>query len=818
MDDARDQAKERFARLQRSVQPHLTQLQGRMPSLHSRSLSNTPPPSPGGGMGVGLGGVGGGAGGEGGIPIPAPFPPGPPPPPALTRAPALSDPAYNHDLAALASKVLYRSGTDPVSGGPLLVLCAAAFPDANMVDYTVLLPYVLSNLPGEDELNALEDGGYSVIFFAGGGGDKKGEPTGRPTWKWTLQAYTLVGVFREIAGTVQDDRQSDLADGTGGQLGRAVRKKIRKLWVVHEKNWIRAIFELMANVVSPKFKKKVVHLNTLTDLALHIDITKIRIPPAVYLYDRKLGNELILPGFPKAPVFGNPPFQNPSNPARIGDSYPLPVVLVDTSNYIRRHCLNVEGIFRVPPSQALLEVARQCYDRHTSLQWDEWGPHTAAGLIKLYYRSLPEPMIPVECYEQMQSLVATETDPERAMPEEELKEVRFEVVRALLTNEVTTLPVHSRILFLRHLLPLLSEVAAHGKNNKMNATNLAVCVAASLARSNDMVADAKASAGIRKFVEIGIERIEELAPKLPLRRGGVPRHRTGSSISSIQSIARLSTQSAIIRKPVPSRMVSESPVSMMPSQELYEAFKPTIVEEQQRRASVPPRSSSYDAPKAKPERSASVDQYQAYHPSMQGYPAPNPAPPAPAPAPVQYQAFTPVAPPALPPKPAALTENRAPSKAHTPAPPPKPAALTEAPTATTKPPSRPRTPSFAPSIADKPSVPPQLPPPRKLSATHLAPLGGGTFQRPALRRVASANLDVTAAAERARSNTISAEHEKPPQLRRVKSQMLAGPKAGGVGVKGLREMFEQRSGGSTLGVEGSGGEARRRYSSVGFGA
>jgi Rho GTPase-activating protein 1 len=253
MGDAKEQAKEQFARLQRSVQPRLTQLQGRVQTVpdrlqnlseriperftdrlpdrlsksfprpgspkqspsspkHSRSRSSTPPSSP----------------------------PPPGPPPQLTRAPALSDPAYNHDLAALASKILYRSGTDPVSGGPLLILCAAAFPDANVVDYTVLLPYVLSNLPGDDELSGLEDGGlgggYSVIFFAGGG-DKKAEPTGRPTWKWTLQAYTLVGVFREIGGTIHDD----MADGSG-QLGRAVRKKIRKLWVVHEKNWIREYF------------------------------------------------------------------------------------------------------------------------------------------------------------------------------------------------------------------------------------------------------------------------------------------------------------------------------------------------------------------------------------------------------------------------------------------------------------------------------------------------------------------------------------------------------------------------------------------------
>jgi Rho GTPase-activating protein 1 len=239
MDDTRDQARGRFAQLQRTMQPHITQLQERVQTVPDR-LANLS---------------------DNRLSLPA-FPakaedagqtrsrsnsddysaPPPPPPPApLIRAPALHDPAYNHDLAALAAKILYRAGTDPVSGGPLLILCAAAFPDANEVDYTVLLPYVLSNLPADEELGGLEDGaqngGYSVIFFAGGGADGKPAP-GRPSWKWTLQAYTLVGVFRELAGTVNDERQRVLADGSG-QLGRAVRKKIRKLWVVHEKGWIR---------------------------------------------------------------------------------------------------------------------------------------------------------------------------------------------------------------------------------------------------------------------------------------------------------------------------------------------------------------------------------------------------------------------------------------------------------------------------------------------------------------------------------------------------------------------------------------------------
>lgn len=137
----------------------------------------------------------------------APLPTSPTSPPSqapmLVKAPSKSDPAYDPDLAALAGKILYRSGYDPESGGPLLILCAASFPDAKRVDYNKLLPYVLSVLPGDEELGPEgEGGGYSVVFFSGGGGmpgtGNAGGGSGsipqgnRPSWAWTLQAYHLV--------------------------------------------------------------------------------------------------------------------------------------------------------------------------------------------------------------------------------------------------------------------------------------------------------------------------------------------------------------------------------------------------------------------------------------------------------------------------------------------------------------------------------------------------------------------------------------------------------------------------------------------------
>jgi len=629
-------------------------------------------------------------------------------------------------------------------------------------------------------------------------------------------------------------------------------------------------------------------VNNLSELALHIDITAINIPPAVYIVDRKLGHDIVLPGFSKGPVFGYRAFDTDVNPPRVGDNIPLPLVLVDTSSYIRRCCLKLEGIFRVPPSQAVLEVARDCYDRHTRLHWEEWGPHTAAGLIKMYYRTLPEPMIPQECYEQMHSLVATESDPERMVSEEESAEVRFEVVRALLTSEATTLPLHSRILFLQHLLPLLADIAAHKADNKMDAANLAVCVAASMARSNDMIADAKASAGIRKFIEIGIQRIDELTPKQPLRRAAPYLEKRRSQPLALASLnltvdpPTYHTQQPLVRKKVPSppslrqrpdsvgSSVCDSFVQASPIENtLSRILPPNPPKPEMRRGSAPhgprpppvsgiktERSASYDAvspmtPITPPVLLPKPAQYQGNtvqrKPVQLQVATPNPAQPLvsrnepPGPTVPQHQAspvpliprkqpqvdttlpvpqkqqqptLSPITPsryeayqpPAVLAKPISIpTLPSGPALPPAPAPSSRPAyTLLPARIPTTTPTTRPKSEyiPFLPPVqpVPTPSVPP--PNPRKLSnpATFLSPsTTTGHFSRPVLRRVASANF---VAADRGRTEK---REERPPVVRRARSQLVVGGGTGGA-VGELRAMFEARAS-AGKGVE-------RRFSSV----
>jgi len=156
--------------------------------------------------------------------------------PLTSVPPAPSSPEYSTPLANLAARILYRSPLPSHNDLPVYILNSWAFPDPIETDYDALLPYVLARLPDDEELIGGQE--YEVVFFAGGGGGLSGNEAGqnrksRPGWGWCLQAYHI--------------------------LTRATRKRLQKLYIVHEKNWVRVLVETFATLASPKFRKKVVH-------------------------------------------------------------------------------------------------------------------------------------------------------------------------------------------------------------------------------------------------------------------------------------------------------------------------------------------------------------------------------------------------------------------------------------------------------------------------------------------------------------------------------------------------------------------------------
>jgi len=138
---------------------------------------------------------------------------------------------YSTELARIAASIIYRSPLNSRENRPVFILNAAAFPDSRESDFDALLPYVLARLPEEDEL--LRGSEYEVVFFAGDSDGTTSVKKNRPGWGWFLQAYHV--------------------------LSRAMRKRLQKLYIVHERAWVRILTEIFSTIVSPKFRRKIVH-------------------------------------------------------------------------------------------------------------------------------------------------------------------------------------------------------------------------------------------------------------------------------------------------------------------------------------------------------------------------------------------------------------------------------------------------------------------------------------------------------------------------------------------------------------------------------
>ena len=414
-----------------------------------------------------------------------------------TVPPAQTDGDYNQDLAAVAASILYRSPLPSKTGRPVYILNAAAFPDAFEIDYDSLLSYVLARLPGEDEL--LSGTEYEIVFFAGG------QPEGATTEKkqgpgmgWYLQAYHV--------------------------LSRATRKKLQRLYIVHPRTWVRVLVGVFGTVVSPKFRRKIIHVNTLSQLAMHIQMEKLLIPPSVYLHDRKLSPDIYVPYVTGKRAFG---VKHPFPKSLETGKSRLPRVLRETTSFVlMQPNIKTEGLFRIPPHSTLAGALKEAYDRgQYFIIWkekeatlvqpgidpalvvevrleDAYGVHLAASLIKQWYRDLKEPIFPESCYDALKDKYGS---PDAEIRPEDLVDL------ILPQSEASPLTKKSRKILTRHLLPMLTEVAAHESENKMNAENLAICFSMCMVCGSDQLEDAKISSIVKRLLQASIEAWSELS-------------------------------------------------------------------------------------------------------------------------------------------------------------------------------------------------------------------------------------------------------------------------------------------------------------------
>ena len=414
-----------------------------------------------------------------------------------TIVPSPTSPDYSTKLAEIARRVLYKSPLPSQNDLPVYILNSAAFPDTKDVSYDKLLPYVLARLPDEEHL--IGGKGYEVIFFAGGEDQGNHEAKkGRPGFSWTVQAYNV--------------------------LSRAMRKRLQKLYLVHERKWVRIVSGMFSTIVSPKFGRKVVHVSTLSGLALHIPIEDLLIPPSAYYRDRKLTPHIHSPYASGRRAFGA---SHPIPTAKDGTPR-LPRVLREITSFILApENITTEGLFRVNARAITLEVLREAYDRGQKfIVWREgrfvmtfqqfkegFGNVTvddreidvtdgypvlaAAGLLKLWYSELRNPVFPQSSYQLL----------ERAYGD---AQITIEGIMNLIgeNSDWSAINKGNRLALRLHLLPTLSAISKHPAN-KMTAGSLAICFAPSLVLGSDPIEDARICRSISQILEFAISHWDQ---------------------------------------------------------------------------------------------------------------------------------------------------------------------------------------------------------------------------------------------------------------------------------------------------------------------
>jgi RhoGAP domain len=150
--------------------------------------------------------------------------------------------------------------------------------------------------------------------------------------------------------------------------------------------------------------------------------------------------------------------------------YIVPQVLVDCVQYLHTNGLKEPGLFRVPGNKDTIDSLRSMYqkdDVKIDASMAFTSVHDAAGLLKDYLRSLPEPLIPFSRYKEFLAVAKIPVRDASRLP--------------TMAEKLSSLPEHNKNT-LNYLMFFLHELTEHEADNKMNGNNVAIVFAPNLLR------------------------------------------------------------------------------------------------------------------------------------------------------------------------------------------------------------------------------------------------------------------------------------------------------------------------------------------------
>ncbi|XP_064154858.1 SLIT-ROBO Rho GTPase-activating protein 3 isoform X2 [Anguilla rostrata] len=177
----------------------------------------------------------------------------------------------------------------------------------------------------------------------------------------------------------------------------------------------------------------------------------------------------------------------------------IPLVVESCIRYINLYGLQQQGIFRVPGSQVEVNDIKNSFERGEDPLTDVQSDHdinSVAGVLKLYFRGLENPLFPKERFLDLLATIKLESGAERA---HHIQQV------------VVTLP-RTIIIVMRYLFAFLNHLSQYSDENMMDPYNLAICFGPTLMPIPDGQDPVACQAHVNELIKTIIVHHEAIFP------------------------------------------------------------------------------------------------------------------------------------------------------------------------------------------------------------------------------------------------------------------------------------------------------------------
>ncbi|NXV75590.1 SRGP3 protein, partial [Atlantisia rogersi] len=177
----------------------------------------------------------------------------------------------------------------------------------------------------------------------------------------------------------------------------------------------------------------------------------------------------------------------------------IPLVVESCIRYINLYGLQQQGIFRVPGSQVEVNDIKNSFERGEDPLADDQNErdiNSVAGVLKLYFRGLENPLFPKERFQDLISTIKIENHAERVHQIQQI---------------IVTLP-RAVIVVMRYLFAFLNHLSQYSDENMMDPYNLAICFGPTLMHIPDGQDPVSCQAHVNEVIKTIIINHEGIFP------------------------------------------------------------------------------------------------------------------------------------------------------------------------------------------------------------------------------------------------------------------------------------------------------------------